>query len=93
MAPANCSHCGRSTSVPTRQSLNTALDPELKSRVKDGSLFVWECPYCGQRNLAQYPLLYHDPEAKLMVWLLFSIFPAVIAFIMALLAYKFPLKK
>ena len=70
MAPANCSHCGRSTSVPTRQSLNTALDPELKSRVKDGSLFVWECPYCGQRNLAQFPLLYHDPEAKLMVWLL-----------------------
>ena len=34
-----------------------------------------------------------EPSVKLMVWLLFSIFPAVIAFIMALLAYKFPLKK
>ena len=52
------------------QRINTALDPELKARVKDGSLFVWECPYCGTRNLLKYQTLYHDPEARLMVWLL-----------------------
>ncbi|MBQ7531953.1 MAG: MFS transporter [Paludibacteraceae bacterium] len=34
-----------------------------------------------------------EPSVKLMVWLLFSIFPAAIACIMAWLAYKFPLKK
>ena len=70
MAPASCSHCHQQTEIPVHQSLNVALDPELKARVKDGSLFVWECPYCGHRNLARYQTLYHDPDAKLMVWLL-----------------------
>ena len=70
MAPANCSHCQRPTQIDVRQSINVALDPELKARVKDGSLFVWECPYCGHRNLALYQTLYHDPDTKFMVWLL-----------------------
>lgn len=70
MALANCSHCHQSTEVELRQSINVGLDPDLKARVKDGSLFVWECPYCGHRNLARYQTLYHDPDARLMVWLL-----------------------
>ena len=70
MALANCSHCHQQTEVELRQSLNVALDPFLKARVKDGSLFVWECPYCGARNLLKYQTLYHDPETRLMVWLL-----------------------
>ena len=70
MVPANCSHCQRTTQVETLQLINTALDPTLKSRVRDGSLFVWECPYCGTRNLLKYQTLYHDPDTKLMVWLL-----------------------
>jgi len=70
MALVNCKKCQQQTEVEIRQSINVALDPELKARVKDGSLFVWECPYCGQRNLALYQTLYHDPDAKLMVWLL-----------------------
>ena len=57
MAPASCSHCGKQTEVEIRQSINVALDPELKARVRDGSLFVWECPYCGHRNLARYQTL------------------------------------
>ena len=70
MALVSCKYCNKQTEVELRQSINVALDPELKARVKDGSLFVWECPYCGQRNLALYQTLYHDPDAKLMVWLL-----------------------
>ncbi len=70
MVPVNCNKCGQKTEIEVRQSINTALDPELKARVRDGSLFVWECPYCGHRNLAKYQTLYHDPDAKLMVWLL-----------------------
>ena len=34
-----------------------------------------------------------EQSVRTMVWALFSLFPAVIAAIMALLAYKFPLKK
>lgn len=70
MVPVSCKHCGQKTEIDVRQSINVALDPELKARVKDGSLFVWECPYCGHRNLALYQTLYHDPDSKLMVWLL-----------------------
>ena len=70
MALVNCKNCQKPTEVELRQSINVGQDPELKAKVLDGSLFVWECPYCGQRNLALYQTLYHDPEAKLMVWLL-----------------------
>ena len=70
MVPANCSRCGGTHSVETYPSINTALDPPLKARVRDGSLFVWECPYCGTRNLLKYETLYHDPAERLMVWLL-----------------------
>ena len=50
--------------------INVGETPELKARVKDGSLFVWECPACGTANLARCQTLYHDPEQRLMVWLL-----------------------
>jgi len=70
MAPASCSRCGESHAVTTYPSINTALDPDLKTRVRDGSLFVWECPHCGARNLLKYQTLYHDPAERLMVWLL-----------------------
>ena len=70
MVPVVCSHCGASHQIQTYPSINTAQEPDLKARVLDGSLFVWECPYCGVRNLVKYETLYHDPEAKLMVWLL-----------------------
>ena len=70
MVPANCSRCGGTHSVETFPSINTALDPTLKARVRDGSLFVWECPFCGTRNLLKYETLYHDPAERLMVWLL-----------------------
>ena len=70
MVPASCNRCGGTHSVETFPSINTALDPDLKARVRDGSLFVWECPYCGARNLLKYETLYHDPGERLMVWLL-----------------------
>ncbi|MBQ1911951.1 MAG: CpXC domain-containing protein [Bacteroidales bacterium] len=70
MERACCSHCKKETSLEVFPSINVALDPERKARVKDGSLFVWECPYCGHRNLVKYQTLYHDPEARLMLWLL-----------------------
>jgi len=69
-ALAPCSKCGQQHKVVVYRSINTADNPELKTKVKDGSLFLWECPHCGQVNLAKYETLYHDPSAKLMVWLI-----------------------
>lgn len=69
-AIAPCSKCGQQHTVTVYKSINTADNPELKDKVRDGSLFLWECPHCGQMNLARYDTLYHDPAAKLMVWLM-----------------------
>ena len=65
-----CSRCGEGQNVPSFPSINTAQNPDLKARVRDGSLFVWECPRCGARNLLRFETLYHDPAERLMVWLL-----------------------
>ena len=67
---AACSRCGEENILSAYYSVNVAEDPELKARVKDGSLFMWECPHCGTRNLLRTEVLYHDPDKKLMVWLL-----------------------
>ena len=69
-ALAPCSKCGQQQTVTVYRSINIADNPELKEKVRDGSLFLWECPHCGQVNLARYETLYHDPSVKLMVWLI-----------------------
>ena len=69
-ALAPCSKCGQQNTVTVYRSINISENPELKDKVRDGSLFLWECPHCGQVNLARYETLYHDPAAKLMVWLI-----------------------
>lgn len=69
-ALAPCSKCGQQHKVIVYKSINISDNPELKAKVADGSLFLWECPHCGQMNLAKYETLYHDPEGKLMVWLI-----------------------
>lgn len=69
-ALAPCSKCGQQHKVTVYKSINVSENPELKAKVRDGSLFLWECPHCGQLNLARYETLYHDPSTKLMVWLI-----------------------
>ena len=69
-ALAPCSKCGQQHKVLVYRSINVSENPELKAKVRDGSLFLWECPHCGQVNLAKYETLYHDPSVKLMVWLM-----------------------
>ena len=69
-ALAPCSKCGQKHKITIYKSVNVADNPELKDKVRDGSLFLWECPHCGQMNLAKYEILYHDPALKLMVWLI-----------------------
>lgn len=67
---AVCSGCGAESLVKVYRSVNADEDPELKEKVKDGSLFIWECPRCGVHNLTGADFLYHDPGKKLMIWLL-----------------------
>ncbi len=68
-ALAPCSKCGEKTRIKIYRSINTSEDPGLKEKIRNGSLFVWECPHCHQANLARYECLYHDPVSRIMVWL------------------------
>ena len=68
-ATCTCSGCGASHSVNVYPLINVSVNPDLKTKVMDGSLFVWECPDCGRMNLARYTTLYHDPDQKLLILL------------------------
>lgn len=49
-------------------SVNVDLDPELKVKVMDGSLFTWTCPNCKKSFNAPYSFLYHDMTNNFMVF-------------------------
>lgn len=66
---ARCRRCGKETELKTYPNINVKESPELKASVKDGSIFLWTCPTCGQVNLAPYQTLYHDPDERIMIWL------------------------
>ncbi len=67
---AKCSSCGNIHEITFYNGINVREEPELKDKVKDGSLFLWECPHCGKTNLVSGQVIYHDPDEKLMFWLL-----------------------
>ena len=64
-----CSRCGGEEEMPAYSIINTKENPELKQQLLEGKLFIWNCSRCGTDNLVKYPLLYHDPEQKLLLWL------------------------
>ena len=66
----SCKACGNSHQIDAYGGINLADTPELKAGVKDGSLFVWNCPVCGASNLATYQTIYHDPAERVLIWLL-----------------------
>lgn len=67
---AVCPFCGETSDISVYSGVNVGEEPELKAKVKDGSLFLWECPHCGKTNLASGQTIYHDPEEKVLIWLL-----------------------
>ena len=67
---AKCSSCGNIHEITFFNGINVREEPDLKDKVKDGSLFLWECPRCGKTNLVSGQVIYHDPDEKLMFWLL-----------------------
>jgi len=64
-----CARCGSAIHKELPASVNVRVAPEKKAVVLSGELFLAECPVCGNRQLLNYPFLYHDPDAQLMLWL------------------------
>lgn len=71
MPICKCASCGTQQTVSIPERVNVRENPEFKAGVRDGSIFVWTCPECGKPNLVtDQAMLYHDPDARLMVYLL-----------------------
>ena len=64
-----CPKCHEKTDFTIWRSINTMLDPELKQKIKDGSLFQFACPHCGEKTNVLYPFLYHQMEDRIMIQL------------------------
>ena len=69
-----CPKCGAGSEFEFYQSINAAENPELKEAVLSGDIFVHECPHCGAKQIVRYNLLYHDPDAKVIVCLSDTVF-------------------
>lgn len=64
-----CARCGSTIHKELPASVNVRVAPEKKAAILGGELFLAECPVCGNRQLLNFPFLYHDPDSRLMIWL------------------------
>lgn len=58
-------NCGRGKCV-FYISEKLRLNPEMKARVLNGSLFDFKCPNCGHEAKVIFPFVYHDMEKGLL---------------------------
>lgn len=64
-----CPGCGREFEHHAWTLVNARRDPELASRLAEGTLFEFTCPHCGYTASLVQPCLYLDPEHSACVYL------------------------
>ena len=62
-----CKKCFQNFAPGCPRSIDVDRNPELKSSVKDGSMFVCRCPHCGNATLSDEDFLYHEPSKRLLI--------------------------
>ena len=62
-----CPKCKEEVEYDYYDSVNVSLDPSLKEKVFDRSIFIAKCPHCGNSANLIHPILYHDMEHKFMI--------------------------
>jgi hypothetical protein len=65
-APITCPNCNNSFVTPVLTILDVGQNPELKGLFLSGQVNVAVCPQCGHAGILSAPLVYHDPEKKLL---------------------------
>lgn len=63
-----CPNCQCSAPFVIWDSVNVSQHPELKEKILDESLFLWECPNCGHKVYVTFGTLYHDMENQFMLF-------------------------
>ena len=64
-----CPSCHHERDFELWDSINTVLDPEMKEKVLNQSIFLYTCPNCGETFRLNYPTLYHQMEDLIMIYL------------------------
>ena len=62
-----CPECQKESDFRIWESINTMLNPEMKSAVRDRSAFLFTCPECGAKKYVDYGFLYHQMEDHIMI--------------------------
>lgn len=65
-----CPQCGQRQKITCYSSANVTLQPELKEEILANRLNHLCCRNCGARTPIGVPLLYHDMDQAIAVWLL-----------------------
>ena len=69
MEKLTCPSCHHDGDFEVWDSINTVLDPEMKENVLNQSIFLYTCPNCGETFRLNYPILYHQMEDLVMIYL------------------------
>lgn len=62
-----CPACKKESDYTIWESVNTAIDPEMKAAVRNRSAFLFTCPECGEKTYVDYSFLYHQMEDRIMI--------------------------
>ncbi len=78
-----CPRCGREQHFTIWRYLNIRDNPEELPGVLDGSVFDFTCSHCKVSVRVGYPLVYHDPDRKLLVVMTQDRNPEQVAIVLA----------
>ena len=62
-----CRCCAYHTDVKSHTLLKPQLEPTLKDRILQGTMFTYECPRCHSIVSFIHSFLYHDSERRLLI--------------------------
>lgn len=66
--PIQCPKCGEHGTFQLWETVNADLNPELREKIFNEELFLWECPKCGAKVFIPYGTIYHDMSHKFMLF-------------------------
>lgn len=66
-----CPGCGAEQPFLIYPTVNTQLNPELRERILNSTLWDMTCRDCREKVTMFYNLLYHDMQRRLAFWLVF----------------------
>ena len=63
-----CPKCGEESNFIIWDSINTVLNPEMVDQVKQGNIFNFIRPKCGEVTQVIYPFLYNMMDKSMMIY-------------------------